>query len=188
MRPGRRVRGGPYGDPRGGAPGTAHLQRAARRLQDDSVGRGGRGCLKGLISVPALLAACADRGVTARDAAELVALAAEGQPDAADVVRIAALVAGRVLAALAAQVDPECIVVYGEPAALDDLVLTPIREQLAALSLPSAPRTIEVRGSTLGAEAAALGGVALLLHTTGQDLAELLDRPVPGAPDSGTAR
>lgn len=96
--------------------------------------------------------------------------------------------AGRVLAALAAQVDPECIVVYGEPAALDGLVLTPIRQQLAALSLPSAPRTIEVRGSTLGGEAAALGGVALLLRTTGQDLEELLDRPAPGAPGTGSAR
>ncbi|MCX4553365.1 ROK family protein [Streptomyces sp. NBC_01267] len=146
---------------------------------------GGRGCLEGVISLPALLAACADRGVRAHDAAEFIALAADGQPDSADVLRGAAVTAGRVLAALAAHVDPECIVVYGEPAALDELVLTPIREQLAALSLPSAPRTITVCGSALGADAAALGGVALLLHTTGQDLAELLDRPVPGAGGPG---
>ncbi|MEU3224019.1 ROK family transcriptional regulator [Streptomyces sp. NPDC006976] len=146
---------------------------------------GGRGCLEGLISVPALLAACADRGVDARDAEELIGLAADGRPEVSDVLRGAAVTAGRVLAALAAQVDPECVVVYGEPAALDDLVLTPIREQIAALSLPSAPRSIEVRGSTLGGDAAALGGVALLLRTTGQDLAELLDRPAPAAPAGG---
>ncbi|MEU0627588.1 hypothetical protein [Streptomyces sp. NPDC005989] len=128
----------------------------------------------GVIGLPALLAACADRGVVVEDAEEMVALAAAGRPDVADVFRGAAVTAGQVLAALAAQVDPECIVVCGEPAALDELVLAPIREQLAALSLPAAPRTVEVRGS-------ALGGVALLLRTTGQELAGLLDdRPVPG--------
>uniref|UniRef100_A0AAU3H687 Uncharacterized protein n=1 Tax=Streptomyces sp. NBC_01401 TaxID=2903854 RepID=A0AAU3H687_9ACTN len=40
-------------------------------------------------------------------------------------------------------------------------------------------------------EAAALGGVALLLRTTGQNLEELLDRPTtddPAAPGGGTAR
>ncbi|MEU2128093.1 ROK family transcriptional regulator [Streptomyces sp. NPDC018352] len=142
---------------------------------------GGRGCLEGLIGLPALLAACADRGVVVEDAEEMVALAAAGRPDVADVFRGAAVTAGRVLAALAAQVDPECIVVCGEPAALDELVLAPIREQLAALSLPAAPRTVEVRGSALSGDAAALGGVALLLRTTGQELAGLLDdRPVPG--------
>ncbi|MFD4761773.1 ROK family transcriptional regulator [Streptomyces sp. NPDC058439] len=142
---------------------------------------GGRGCLEGLISIPALLAACADRGVAVGDAEELVALAAAGRPDVADVFRGAALTAGRVLAALAAHVDPECIVICGEPASLDDLVLAPIREQLAALSLPSAPRTVEVRASALSGDAAALGGVALLLRTTGQELAGLLDdRAVPG--------
>ncbi|WUT00569.1 ROK family protein [Streptomyces sp. NBC_00708] len=151
---------------------------------------GGRGCLEGLISVPALLASCAERGVGVRDADELIGLAAEGRPEVADVLRGAAVAAGRVLAALAAQVDPECVVVYGEPAVLDDLVLAPIREQIATLSLPSAPRSIEVRGSTLGGDAAALGGVALLLRTTGQDLAELLDRRAPEAADGneGTSR
>ncbi|MFD7619477.1 hypothetical protein [Streptomyces sp. NPDC059802] len=38
-----------------------------------------------------------------------------------------------------------------------------------------------MRGSALGGDAAALGGVALLLRTTGQELAGLLDdRSVPG--------
>ncbi|MEL5959651.1 ROK family protein [Streptomyces sp. CLV115] len=119
---------------------------------------GGRGCLEGLIGLPALLAACADRGVAVADAEEMIVLAAKGRPAVADVFRDVAVTAGRVLAALAAQVDPECIVVCGEPAALDELVLAPIREQLAALSLPAAPRTVEVRGSALGGDAAALGG------------------------------
>ncbi|MFC9753056.1 hypothetical protein [Streptomyces sp. NPDC056921] len=130
----------------------------------------------GVIGLPTLLAACADRGVVVEDAEEMVALAAAGRPDVADVFRGAAVNAGRVLT-----VDPECIVVCGEPAALDELVLAPIREQLAALSLPAAPRTVEVRGSALSGDAAALGGVALLLRTTGQELAGLLDdRSVPG--------
>ncbi|NDZ83440.1 ROK family transcriptional regulator, partial [Streptomyces sp. SID10853] len=42
---------------------------------------GGRGCLEGVIRIPALLAACAERGVAAGDAAGLIALAAEGQPE-----------------------------------------------------------------------------------------------------------
>ena len=126
---------------------------------------GGRGCLEGAVSVPALLGACAARGAAVADADELTARAAEGDPVAVEVVREAAVTVGRTLAALAGHLDPECILIDAEPAALGGLVLDHVAEQVAALSLPAAARTIAVRPATLGADAAARGGVALLLHT-----------------------
>lgn len=134
---------------------------------------GGRGCLEGAVSVPAMLAACRAAGGAVRDARELWARAAEAPGPARDAVTGAARTMGRALAALAAQTDPECLVLDGEPAALGDLVLDPVRERLAALSLPSAARPITVRASSLGQEAAARGGVALLLRA-----------PEPGADGS----
>lgn len=140
---------------------------------------GGRGCLEGAIRIPALLAACSSRGVAVRDADELVELAAAGGQTVRDVVHEAAVTAGRVLAALAAQTDPECIVIDGELAVLDDLVLGTIREQLAAFSLPAAPRDISVTASALGGDSAARGAIALLLRAAGERVEDLLGRSAP---------
>lgn len=137
---------------------------------------GGRGCLEGTIALPALLERCRARGLRARDAAELLAAASAGDPVPAGVVRDAAAAAGRVLAALAAQTDPECVVLAGEVAALGEPVLAVIREQLAALSLPGAARAITVTASVLGDDAAAQGAVAMLLRASGEGAAALLDR------------
>ncbi|MFD4259125.1 ROK family protein [Streptomyces sp. NPDC058534] len=141
---------------------------------------GGRGCLEAEIRLPALLTRCAERGVRVRDADELLSLAESGEETVRTVLREAAALAGRVLAALAAHTDPECIMIDGEPAALEDPVLTTIREQVRTLSLPTAPRDITVCRAALGADAAARGAVALLLHSHGQDLERLMPRPAPG--------
>lgn len=143
---------------------------------------GGRGCLEGVIGIPALLAECRTRGANVRDGRDLVARAASGEQPAADIVREAAAAAGRVLAALAAQTDPACLVIAGELAALGGPVLGTVREQLTALSLPAAARAIPVRASALGDDAAAQGAVAMLLHAAGEDVDALLDgrTPPPG--------
>lgn len=148
---------------------------------------GGRGCLEGEIGVPALLAACRGRGATVRDARDLVARAASGEGVVVQVVREAASAAGRVLAALAAQTDPECVVVAGELAALDGPVRATIREQLAALSLPAAARDIAVRASSLGDDAAAQGAVAMLLRAAGETVSELRNGPVSEPAAAGAA-
>ncbi|MFE5256868.1 ROK family protein [Streptomyces coelicoflavus] len=140
---------------------------------------GGRGCLEAEIRLPALLARCAERGVTVRDADELLVLAESGEPTARNVLREAATLAGRVLAAVAAHSDPECIVIDGEPAALEEPVLTTVREQVRTLSLPTAPRDITVRRAALGKDAAARGAVALLLHAHGHGAEGRVLQPVP---------
>ncbi|WP_432112267.1 ROK family protein [Streptomyces sp. YPW6] len=142
---------------------------------------GGRGCLEGQAALPALLAACRDRGVHPRDTGELLALAAAGQPAVTQVLDEAAAAVGQVLAALAAQTDPACVVVAGEPAGLDG-VLRVIRRQLDALSLPTARPRIPVRSSALGDDAAAQGAVAMLLREFGQAPDPLaLPSPATGA-------
>lgn len=144
---------------------------------------GGRGCLEAEIRLPALLARCAARGVAVQDTDELMVLAGAGDRTVRTVLREAAATAGLVLAALAAQTDPECIVIDGEPAALDDPVLTTIREQIRTLSLPTAPRDIIICPSELGSDAAARGAVALLLRAAGEDFEDLMPRPATTAGD-----
>jgi len=128
---------------------------------------GGRGCLEGVIGLPALVDRCRARGVDVRDGAHLLALAASGQPAAVDVVREAAATAGRVLAGLAVQIDPAAVIVAGELAGLGAPVLAAVREQLETLALPGAALGITVAASTLGSEAAAQGAVAMLLRAAG---------------------
>lgn len=150
---------------------------------------GGRGCLEAEVRMSALLARCAARGVEAGDADELMTLAADGHAQVKDVLRDAATTVGRVLAVLAAQTDPECIIISGEPASLDALVLATVREQIRTLSLPNAPRRITVEPAALGAEAAARGAVALLLRVAGEDFEDLMPRagprPGPGVRSGG---
>lgn len=143
---------------------------------------GGRGCLEGSVRIPVLLEACTARGTPVRDAAELAARAAAGDPAAVGVVGEAADAVGRVLAAAAAHTDPDCVVLDGELAGLDELVLAPVRRQLSRLSLPAAQRRITVRASALDGYAAARGGVALLLRRAGQESGGLLEVSPPQSP------
>ncbi|MFF0170362.1 ROK family protein [Streptomyces prasinus] len=162
-----------------GAHGTAgEIGHTSCDVQGPPCHCGGRGCLEGVIRLPALLARCDERGTAVRDTDELLSLAAGGDPVVRAVLSEAAVLAGRVLAALAAHTDPECIVIDGEPAALDE-VLTTVREQVRTLSLPAAPRDITVGRSALGGDAAARGAVALLLHSFGEDAEGLMPPPVP---------
>ncbi|MGW0064427.1 ROK family transcriptional regulator [Streptosporangium sandarakinum] len=125
---------------------------------------GGRGCLEGRIGGPALLDACAARGVALPGLAELVTAAQDRVPEVCQVISAAAGDLGRVLADTVVQLDPERVVLGGELSALGSLVLDPVRGAVASLSLPNSPRRIDVVPGDLGSSASALGAIALMLH------------------------
>lgn len=95
---------------------------------------------------------------------ELVAAAQDRVPAVCEVVSAAAADLGRILADAVVQLDPARVVVGGELSALGSLVLDPVRAAIATLALPNAPRRIDVVPADLGANASAMGAVALLLH------------------------
>jgi predicted NBD/HSP70 family sugar kinase len=77
---------------------------------------GRRGCLETVVAEPALLAAARQRGVLGESAtpADLVALAADGQPDALEIYVHAGRVLGLALAAACVVLNPQAIIVAGE--------------------------------------------------------------------------
>ncbi|GAA3126335.1 ROK family protein [Streptosporangium carneum] len=125
---------------------------------------GGRGCLEGRVGGQALLEACAARGVPLAGIDALVAAAQDRVAEVCEVVSAAAADLGRVLAGTVTQLDPEQVVVGGELAALGSLVLGPIDAAISGQALPRSPRRIKVMPADLGANASAMGAIALLLH------------------------
>ncbi len=164
-----------HGGARGGGGEIGHLSA-------DSAGAvcpcGNRGCLVQYASLPAVLTALAPvlgEGATLDD---LLAAAAEGQPDTVRVLREAGELTGRVLANICNLLNPARIIVGGELARVGDLVLDPIRATLRRTAM-GLTRDVEVVAAELdlGARAGASGAAALVLRQTDQLVTALLSVP-----------
>ena len=163
------------GGARGGGGEIGHLSA-------DSSGApcpcGNRGCLVQYASVQAVLAALAP--VLGEDAGldELLASAADGQPETLRVLREAGELTGRVLANICNLLNPERIIVGGELARAGDLILDPIRATLRRTAM-TLTRDADVVAAELdlGARAGASGAAALVLRQTDQLVAALLSAP-----------
>lgn len=164
-----------HGGARGGGGEIGHLSA-------DSSGApcpcGNRGCLVQYASLPAVLAALTP--VLGEDAGldELLAAAADGQPETVQVLRAAGELTGRVLANICNLLNPERIIVGGELARAGDLILDPIRAALRRTAM-SLTRDVDVVAAELdlGARAGASGAAALVLRETDQLVAALLSAP-----------
>jgi predicted NBD/HSP70 family sugar kinase len=75
--------------------------------------------------------------------------------------------AGRAVGMLCTILDPAAVVVGGALAAAGELVLAPLREAATAVNLPAAGSELRIIPAALGAQACALGAVALVLGQTG---------------------
>lgn len=126
---------------------------------------GGRGCLEQQIRPDALISQCAAAGTDVANLDGLLTRATGHDPSVRAVLTKAAHTLGRVLANLAAHLDPELIIVGGELAQLDALVLDPVRDAISTLVLPSYPRQLRVVPAELHEQGATLGGIALALRT-----------------------
>ncbi|HWD80004.1 MAG TPA: ROK family protein, partial [Kribbella sp.] len=161
-----------HGGARGGGGEIGHLSADS---SGDPCPCGNRGCLVQYASLQAVLAKL--EPVLGPDAGldELLASAAEEQPETLRVLREAGEVTGRVLADICNLLNPGRIIVGGELARTGDLILEPIRATLRRTAMPlTRDADVVAAELDLGARAGASGAAALVLRQTDQLVAALL--------------
>jgi predicted NBD/HSP70 family sugar kinase len=146
-------------------PGAAGFAGEIGHITVDEQGRicrcGNRGCLETLVGGPYLvdlLPAGHTRGTPSLRT--LVDAAIAGDLGCRRVVADAGRAVGAAAAILCNVLNPTRVVVGGELAETEDLLLNPIRETLQRQALPSAAAGVEVVPAQLGERAIALGAVA----------------------------
>ncbi|HWI61580.1 MAG TPA: ROK family protein [Symbiobacteriaceae bacterium] len=126
-------------------------------------GCGHKGCVESVASGPAIARRARGAGLDVKDAAEVFALARQGDPIASWMVAEAGKYLGRAFAVCFNLFDPEVLVVGGGVAQSLDLLLPHIEKTMGvrAICLPEhSPRVIATK---LGYEAALIGAGALVL-------------------------
>ncbi|WP_166658876.1 ROK family transcriptional regulator [Kribbella sp. VKM Ac-2571] len=113
---------------------------------------GGRGCLERYVSLTTLQAECNDI-LDARD------------QKARDLLADAGTRVGEVLAAACNTVNPEVVVIGGELTETGDHLFKPLQAALRRYTHSQVHRTVRVTRAALGPDAAARGGIALVLTT-----------------------
>ena len=126
---------------------------------------GKRGCLETVASVPAILAACRERGVDLDSLEDLAGAVGKGDPIVEAVLRDVGSALGRVLGTAAMTLDPDQVVVGGEVVHVAPVI---VEQAAAALryelySIPAA-KPIVVRVGRLRDSDGALGALAATFH------------------------
>jgi len=120
---------------------------------------GSRGCLDTVVGAQALVEALrVSRGSITL--ADLLRLASEGDPGSRQVITDAGGLIGTHVANLAVAADPSIIVIGGELAATEDLLLEPIRAAVSRRVLLGGDNPIQVVRAELGAQAEVRGALA----------------------------
>ena len=135
---------------------------------------GNNGCVEAYAGGWALRRDLAAIGVEVDAVADIVTLVQQGQMDAVRIVRAGGRVIGEAVATLVSVLNPSTIVLCGQLAACDNILLSGIRERIYERALPLATRHLQLRRSSLG-ELGGVSGLALitadrLLETDGLDL------------------
>ena len=125
---------------------------------------GNRGCLQVYTSIPAVLAAASRDAGRELTLHALVDAAGAGDAQVTRVLTRVGEVAGRAMAGVCNVLNPRRVVVGGALAQAGEVLIGPLRATLRANSLPLVGSNTEVMAGTLGNEAGALGGVALVLR------------------------
>ena len=125
---------------------------------------GGRGCLERYVSLTTLQAQC-DSILEARD------------EKARDLLAEAGTRVGEVLAAACNTVNPEVVVIGGELAETGDHLFQPLRTAFRRYTHSQVHRTVRITRAALGPDAAARGGIALVLTTSPTALDQEASRP-----------
>jgi len=130
-----------------------------------------KGCLTTLIGTPALLdraeAALRDRGSSRpvpTKIEELVNAALDGDPTATELVRYAGERLGVGLANMLNLLNPEMVIIGGGIARAGDLLLSPVHETIAGLSLPESISQAQIRTTGLNEWGIAVGAATLALE------------------------
>ena len=124
--------------------------------RDDGLISSSRGLLKDAAAADAVVAMARQAGMTAESAKEVFDAARDGDATAAEVVRREAQRLAHAVAAIAAVIDPELVVLGGGLGHSADLLLEPLRAELAEITLLEH----EVAASELGGTAVLRGAIS----------------------------
>jgi predicted NBD/HSP70 family sugar kinase len=140
---------------------------------------GNRGCLESYVGLPNVMRALepgyGDR-ITLRD---VITKAWQGDRGCIRALNEAGRMAGRAVGMLCTILDPAAVVVGGALAAAGELLLAPLREAATAVNLPASGSELRIIPAALGAQACALGAVALVLGQTGDQAQTPTGSPIP---------
>jgi predicted NBD/HSP70 family sugar kinase len=138
---------------------------------------GSRGCLETMVGAAALAEQLRRSHGEQISIERMVALAREGDPSCRRVIADAGQVVGRAAAAFCNTFNPERIVVGGELALADELLLDPMRESISRHAIPAATEDLTVVAGALGDRAELMGALALVVGQSEQVLSGRLTRP-----------
>ncbi len=122
---------------------------------------GNLGCLEAHASGRAMARQLSERGIAASSSRDVVALVRGGEPAAARLVREGGRLIGEVLASAVNLLNPGVIVVGGDMATAEKVLLGGIREVVYRRSLPLATRQVRLVASDLGDRAGVIGAAAM---------------------------
>lgn len=125
---------------------------------------GKRGCLETVASVPAVLAACAEKGLVLEGLEELAGAVQREDPVVGTVLHEVGDAVGRVLGGLAVVVDPSEIVVGGALMAVAPQILDYVKAAIRYQLIPIPEAAPVVRTAALGDDAGARGAIAAVLR------------------------
>lgn len=140
---------------------------------------GNRGCMETFTAARYVLPLLHSSHGTELTMADVVRLAGEGDPGCRRVIADIGRHIGSGVAHLCNLLNPARVVLGGDLADADDLVLDPVRDSVARYAIPSAARQVAVAPGTLGQRAEVLGALALVLNEMGDGT--LLDTTAGGA-------
>jgi predicted NBD/HSP70 family sugar kinase len=132
---------------------------------DDAVCHcGNSGCVEAVASGGAMARQLGALGLKARTSRDVVSLAKGGNPEAVRRVREAGRLLGQVLASAVNFFNPAAIVVGGDVADADQLLLAGVREVVYQRSPPLATQHLKIVQSALGDRAGIRGAAAMVIE------------------------
>lgn len=125
---------------------------------------GARGCLAASASGGALARRLREQGVPAETSREAVQLAQSGDPHAIALVREAGLLVGEVLATAVSLLNPQVLMIGGDLVQAGEHFMVGLQERLYQRTQPLATRDLQIRTSSLGDRAGAVGAARLVVE------------------------
>lgn len=140
--------------------GHIHVMRAS----DAVCSCGNTGCLEAVAGGRALAAVLRESGVHAEGARDIVALVANGHPEATRLVRDSGREIGAVLAAVVSLVNPSVVVVTGDLAEAGEHLLAGVREAIYRRSTALATHSLRIVRGIAGDRSGVVGASVLAIE------------------------
>lgn len=124
------------------------------------------GCLETIASMPALLAACADRGLAITTIDEFRAAVAVAHPVVDEIIREAGVAVGRVLSAASLILNPAIVVVGGDVPRHAPGILRVITDTMTYELSSTAPAAPRIHAAAYSGDEGSRGAIAALFHSS----------------------